>query len=109
MKTERDLRQIALGLLHNKIYSDWMIEDDENVPEVFQRLYLSEIDSLILQTQDIGMIYEYVENGTPDEESELIFSTFHTLTKEEAIEVARRYLLYTHLQDADGMIDIPHA
>lgn len=106
--TQNDLRTIALGLLSEEIYCDWTLENDSDVPEVFQQLYLSEIDSLILQTQDIGMLYENMRECSVDENGQPIFSTFNTLTKEEALEVARLFLVYSTLEKADGHIDIPH-
>ena len=107
--TTKNLRKIALGLLKGTTYCDWHIPNDEDVSNTFQGLYcLSEVESLILQTKDIGMIFEKSACSCEMEGGNPVFSTFQTLTKEEALQVAEVFLRYKGFHEAYEEVIIPH-
>ena len=106
LRTPRELRQIARGLAKGELLSDWMNQNDAH-PEGIS--LLSEVEQLILQTQDIGMRFERKENAMEEtEEGHLIFSTFEILTTEEALQVAEMILRYDGFLTTYREVIIPH-
>lgn len=110
--TYNDLRKIALGLVKEEIYCNWMLpKETRNFPPIAPGItMLTEIDQLIESTKDIGMIFEYKANTfDEDNEGRLIFSTFHTLTCKEALQVGEMYLRYTGFLHTYRELEIPHS
>ena len=101
-RTTLQLRQIALGLVHGDICSDWQESHDDIS-------LLSDVEALILSTQDIAMRYERREAAFEEtDDGDLIFATFETLTREEALEVAEMVLRYMTFLSTPVEIEIPH-
>ena len=101
--TYKDLRNIALGLIRGDIHCDWMNEDTEEI------CTLSEIEQLILQTEDIGMIFEYARNvGHYSPEKNPIYHTHEKLMMSEALIVAELFLKYRNILDVYAEVVIPH-
>jgi len=103
-KSPRDLQHIARGLLTGSIFCDWIIPHDEDVPTVFVSLeLLHPVDHLILQTQDVGMIYEYYANAlyTEEETQQPIFLSHNILTKDESYQVAAYFTRYKSIVDTE--------
>jgi hypothetical protein len=101
--TDKQLRDIALNLLKGKFISDWDHTSCNKITTI------SEIESLIWETRDIVMIVAERENTlTKDKNGNPIFSTFQTLTKDEALQVADMYLRYNAFMEVDVEIEIPH-
>ncbi len=103
-RTTKELRGIALGLIHGEIACDWKTEDCHKEVSL-----LSEIEHLILLTYDIGMRYEKYKNAfDKDEYGHFIFAAFQTLTKKEALQVAEMFLRYKSFIDTYVEVEISH-
>lgn len=90
MRSEQELKNIAFDLVKGKIFSDWQIEKEEDIPLIFQAIYMMTDSQLEeLKNKDIGMLFEYKtaaydidnETGIP------IFISFNILTKDESLKV----------------------
>ena len=108
-RTEKELKQIALDLARDRIFCDWQIQNDEDVPLIFQCITLmTEAQNLELQTKDIGMLFEYKtaavdidpETGIP------VFVSMNILTTEEAFVVSDWFARYKTILDTDKEVEI---
>ena len=106
--THIELRNIALGLLHGDMVSDWDTSCDTPLPTI------SEIEYLLWQIRDIGMFVGKKEEALTTTttknapEDPLIFTHFNTLTKEEALQVAEMFLRYHTFLNTYAEIEISH-
>jgi len=95
MRTEHELKEIAMGLAKGEIFSDWQIQNDEQVSLIFQAINFmtdQQIDGL--KAEDIGMLYEYKTEAAYYQGDIPVFVSFHCLTKDEAITVGEYFKTY---------------
>jgi len=85
MKTDKELKQIAIDIHSNKIFTDRQVENPRDLIHVFLPLaFLTEKQINDLKESSPGLIYEYMEralprciNGYPT------FASLNTLTQDE--------------------------
>lgn len=95
MRTEKELQDIAIGLAKGEIFSDWQINNDEDVSLVFQAINFMTKDQLGgLKKENIGMLYEYKSEAAYHHGDIPIFVSFHCLSKEEALKVGDMFTRY---------------
>ena len=108
-RSEKELKGIALDLARGRIFCDWQVQHDADVPLIFQCITLmTEAQNLELQTRDIGCLYEYKtaavdidpETGIP------VFVSMNVLTKEESIFVGNWFEIYKNLLEDDKEVEI---
>lgn len=96
MKTEEELKQIAMDLVDGKIFSILQLKNPSDVDMVFMPIALGAFSELTKeQIEDIGLIYEYLDkagpravNGNP------CFMSFQYLSREpsmKVLELAKKY------------------
>jgi len=93
MKTDDELKQIALDLYHGLIFSTGHIENPEDAPRVFMPFSLMDGDSINeFKKQDPGLVYEYLEKAAPRSINGLpIFFSFQFLTIDETKKMEQIY------------------
>lgn len=94
MRTEAELKQIAIDLFDGKIFCDQHIPPDSSLhtmPMVFMPIILGALDQYTGDRKEIGMIFEYLDkagprsiNGYPN------FFSMQILTQAEW-EIAHKY------------------
>jgi len=94
-KTEKELKEIAIGIVDNKIFCQWHIrpEDASMIGSIFMPLMLMSSEELgRLKKEDLGMAYEYMNekgyygiNGYPT------FMSVRFLTEKDTDKV-RKYV-----------------
>jgi hypothetical protein len=98
----QDLRNIALGIIREDIVCDWLA-NDHTISTV------SESEYLIYTTKDIGMMFERREKVvTHDKNGNPVFCSFHTLTVDEALQVAEMVYRYQEFLNTYAEVVIPH-
>lgn len=101
MKTNEELKEIAVGIRNGTIFTDRNIRDVQILGIVFMPLMFMSADQES-KMEDIGMVYEYMEkassrgiNGYP------IFMSMSLLTKDET-NIVLDY--YKKLEEAEKSI-----
>lgn len=86
MRTEKELRQLALDILEDKVFLDRMCHRPEtDIPLVFMPLGLMDGDEMDkFRAHDPALIYEYLEKAGPRSINGMpIFFSFQYLDKTE--------------------------
>lgn len=107
MRTDKELKEIAKGLVNGEIFSDWQIKDPDDVHLIFQALtFLNDEQLNDLRKEDIGMIFEYKKEAAYFCEEIPVFVSFNCLTSNEAIRVGHFYQEYKKIVETERDIEI---
>ena len=112
MRKTTELDQIAKDLALGKIFSDWQIQNDDDVWKVFQIInMMSDEQRATLARQDIGMLYEYKTAATAWDSGIPMFSTMNILNTKEAEYVRKKFIAYHKRlgepESGGRVVDIP--
>ena len=102
MKTDEELRQIALDLHLGKIFSDRHCPGPESIPMVFMLLNLME-DKVIeeIKAKNVNFIYEYLDQAGPLSVNGMpTFMSLRFLTKDESDKMFEYYKKFKEAQDS---------
>ena len=90
-KTDKELRQVALGLKTGTIFCNRHVKEAREVTMIFQALnFLDEKQAEDFKKRDIGLIYEETCNAAPRSVNGFpMFFSLQTLTKKETEKTLR--------------------
>lgn len=94
MRTNEELKQIAVDLYSNNIFSSAHMEgEEENIKLHFTPLcFLNEEQLKEMEEKDIVFIYEYVSEAGPQSlDGKPVFFSFRSLSRKEAVIMFEYY------------------
>lgn len=101
MKTEAELRQIAMDLGDGKIFTDRHLRHPEELPLVFMVIPLGAFKNFTEeQRKNIGLVYEYYDQAGPGSANGYpLFMSLRMLTREETEQMIGYYKEYMELKN----------
>lgn len=101
MKTDEELRQIAVDMYDGKIFSDRHLRNIDDIHIVFMPITLGALHNMPEEERrNIGMIYEYMsERGPRDVNGYPTFFSLKILTQEEAGKMFVHFEEYREMKD----------
>jgi hypothetical protein len=96
MKTDEELKILAIDLADEKIFTNQHLDSASEVGKYFTTLhFISEKELLKIAEEQPGLIYEYKSNAISfDSDGDPVFKEFKILSKEETIKVFDYYDQY---------------
>ncbi|KKN33959.1 hypothetical protein LCGC14_0798410 [marine sediment metagenome] len=87
MKTEQEIRELAIDIVEGKVYGSWEIKDVEDIKLVFMVLAFCAPSQLKeLEAKKIEHVYEYLDKAGPRSINKMpSFFSMQCLTKDETL------------------------
>ncbi len=102
MKTDQELKQLAIDIYDNKVFTDRHIREGESahrIAVIFMPIALGAFKTKE-EIDDLGLIYEYYDKASPRAINGYpSFFSFNTLTKAECEIMSTHYDAYSELKN----------
>lgn len=99
-RSEEELKQIAMDIYHNRVFTDRHVKNAQEVGMVFMPLIFMSRAQHLGMYEIFGMIFEYYENALPSSINGLpLFMSFRFLDKNDSDKVNTFYTEYKEMQD----------